>query len=571
MEFLMSIQSLSLLLLMVGIGLAFSNIRLSGWILGWILLSGALLLQGFRSMLSYVAGHGGVDQATYTMANDWMGLGFALLIVASMHMMREVFARHKLAVESLRMVSAAANDAIIIIDKTGTISVWNQAAQRIFGYSKQEALGKKLGDLIVPERYRTEFEDMFARLGRDGGQSVSSAPTDLAGLRADGTQIATEYSISSVTINGKWNAIYIVRDITARKQTEDEIRDRTTALEMLSAKMLSGDEMEKKKLAFGLHEGLAQKLVTIKMRIEHKLAQFAADKAGDESLASTIPLLQSAIHDVQRIATGLRPSSLDALGLLPTIDWFCREFERLQPAIVVTEAISVQENDVPAPLKIVIYRVIESALTNIARYESTDQIGLALQLEDGAITLAVDDTSQDSRYAATAEHNADSDLQARFGETQERTILSGGSFTIARSKAGGVTLRASWPGVEAERTLGSAARERPTSFAHTASRTTLDLRVYRTGNTGGGERAARYRTQCYGFGIPAANQFPPASTIGNTGLVQAADHGASCSGARQALRKMTGCLTTKGLGAWALRWASSVRRVRAAWTNCADS
>ena len=135
MEFLLSIQSLSLLLLLVGIGLAFTSIRLSGWILGWILLSGALLLQGFRSMLSYFAEHGGVDQTTYTMANEWMGLGFSLLVVAAMHMMREVFARHELAAESLRMVSAAANDAIIIMDRTGTIAVWNQAAQRIFGHS----------------------------------------------------------------------------------------------------------------------------------------------------------------------------------------------------------------------------------------------------------------------------------------------------------------------------------------------------------------------------------------------------------------------------------------------------
>jgi signal transduction histidine kinase len=259
-----------------------------------------------------------------------------------------------------------------------------------------------------------------------------------------------------VTINGKWHAIYIVRDITDRKLAEDEIRQRTAALEMLSAKMLSVDEMEKKKLAFGLHEGLAQTLISIKMRIEHKLAQFAASKAHDESLAAIIPLLQSVIADVQKIATGLRPSSLDELGLLPTIDWFCREFERRHPAIVVTEEISVRENDVPAPLKIVIYRIVESAFTDIARYESTDQIGLALRLEDRAITLAIDDTSQDLRYAATAERHTDSDLQARFAEAQERTTLSGGSFTIARRKTGGVTLRASWAGQ-----VESGAKRRP--------------------------------------------------------------------------------------------------------------
>ena len=157
----------------------------------------------------------------------------------------------------------------------------------------------------------------------------------------------------------------------------------------------------------------------------------------------------------------------DDLGLLPTIDWFCREFDRLHPAIGVAQEISVQEKDVPARLKIVIYRIIESAFTNLARYENTDRIKLALRLEDGVITLAIDDTSQDSRYAATAERETESpqvlygeaqpgrrqarradrresDLQVRFGEAQERTTLSGGSFTIARGKAGRVTLRASW-------------------------------------------------------------------------------------------------------------------------------
>ena len=449
MEFLTSLQVLSLLLLLVGIGLAFSNIHLSGWVLGWIVFSGALLLQGFRSILSYLAEHGGVDVKIYSTANDWMGLGFSLLVVASMYLMREVFTQHRLTAESLRLVCAAANDAIIIIDKAGTITAWNQVAQKIFGYSEQDALGKPLRELIVPTNKRIEFDTMFKQLERDDGEADNDTPVGLAGLHKDGTYIVTEYSISGVTIDKKWYAIYIVRDITARKQAEDESRARTEALEVLSAQMLSGDEMAKKKLAFGLHEGLAQTLVTIKMLFERKLTQLAVSKAhnrraNDASLASIIPLLQSAIYDVQAIATGLRPSSLDELGLLPTISWFCREFDRLQPTIRVAEDISVLEKDVPASLKIVIYRVIESAFTNIARYENTDQIRLALQMVDGAITLAIDDNSQDSRYAAPTEHDTLSSLQARFGEAQERTHLSGGGFTITRSKAGKVALRASW-------------------------------------------------------------------------------------------------------------------------------
>jgi len=238
--------------------------------------------------------------------------------------------------------------------------------------------------------------------------------------------------------------LVVRRSLTLIESQHRRISERTVALEALSAKMLRSDEIERKKLAFGLHEGLAQTLVTIKMRIERKLEQFAANKASDESLASVVPLLRSAIADVQAIATGLRPTTLDELGLLPTIGWFCREFDRLYPAIGVARAISLREEDVPAPLKIVIFRIIESVFTTIARFENSDQIALALHFEDGAIVLAIDDSSPDSLHAAAARRDADSDVQVRFGEAQERTNLSGGRFSIARGKGGRITLRASW-------------------------------------------------------------------------------------------------------------------------------
>ena len=444
MEFLLSIKALSMILLLAGIGLAFSHIRLSGWILGWILLSGALLLQGFRSMLGYVAENGGVDPGSYALANDWMGLGFSLLIVSSMHMMREVFARHRLGAESLRLVSAAANDAIIVMDDKGRILVWNQVAQTIFGYASEEAQGTRLNDLVVPARHRADFEKLFDKSCSDGLESTSGKPVDLVVLRRDGTEIVAEFSISRAKIDERCHAICIVRDITARKQAEGQVRERNAALEMLSAKMLSSDEMDKKRLAYGLHEGLAQTLVMIKVQVERSLQAFAAPHTHQDSPVSIVSLLQSAIRDVEAIATALRPSSLDEIGLLRTIDWFCREFDRAHPAIHVLEEIGVQEQDVPAPLKIVIYRIMESAFANIARYENTDQIALTLQREDGAITLTVEDTSQDSRYAAAMERDAD--LRLRFGEAQERTTLSGGSFNIARSKGGAIMLRASWAG-----------------------------------------------------------------------------------------------------------------------------
>jgi len=224
MELLLSIQSLSLALLLVGVGLAFSDIRLSGWVLGWILLTGALLLQGFRSMLSYFIEQGGVDAATYSVINDWMGLGFSLLIVGSMHLMREVFARHRLAEERLRVIGAAAQDAIIMMDNEGRIAFWNEAARRIFGYAEQEARGKKLHELIVPQPYRVDFEKRLDVAADAAQGNVIGKTLELAGLRKDGKEIVTEHSISGVSIDRKWHTICIVRDVTERKQYEERIR-----------------------------------------------------------------------------------------------------------------------------------------------------------------------------------------------------------------------------------------------------------------------------------------------------------------------------------------------------------
>ena len=220
MELPASIQLASLFLLLVGIGLAFSDIRLSGWVLGWILLSGALLVQWFRSILSYSLERGGLDPETYKVADDWMGLGFSLLIVGSMYMMREVLARHSLAEERLRVISSVAQDAVIMMDNSGNVAFWNEARRRVFGYSEQEARGKKVHELIIPERNRVDFEKRFIDFRTAGMGPAVGKTLELEGLRKDGAEIVTEVSISGVNIEKKWHAVCIFRDITERKRAE---------------------------------------------------------------------------------------------------------------------------------------------------------------------------------------------------------------------------------------------------------------------------------------------------------------------------------------------------------------
>ena len=177
--------------------------------------------------------------------------------------------------------------------------------------------------------------------------------------------------------------------IEAQQQT---IRERTATLEILSARLLKSEDLEKKKIANDLHEGLAQTLSAIKANVESSRLLIAAGDEKARSLDSIVPVLQSAIQEVRTIATDLRPSSLDDLGLIPTISWYCREYERLHPGIRVIREISLTEDLIPLPLKIVIYRIIESVFENIAQHSYTDRIVLALLAEEDAITLEICDS-----------------------------------------------------------------------------------------------------------------------------------------------------------------------------------
>ncbi len=221
------------------------------------------------------------------------------------------------------------------------------------------------------------------------------------------------------------------------------IREKSATLEMLFAHVLSSEEQEKQRIAADLHEGLAQTLCAIKTQLDATSEQSPARSRTTTRIEPIIPVLQGAIEQVRAIATGLRPSSLDDLGLLLTLDWFCENFEQLNPRIRIQQNISLEESDTPGPLKIVIYRIIEKAFRSIARVGNTDRIRLVLRKANGLLVLEIEDTPRDSAYAAPS---ADRDAhRLGFSEIEERATLSGGSFSVRRTSAGGVALRASWP------------------------------------------------------------------------------------------------------------------------------
>lgn len=125
--------------------------------------------------------------------------------------------------ERFEKISASAQDAIISMDNEGNISFWNKSAETTFGYTLQEALGKNLHELIVPERFRAAHLKAFPAFQKTGQGAALGKTLELAAIRKDGTEFPVEIALSSTLIAGKWNGIAVLRDISERKRVQLEI------------------------------------------------------------------------------------------------------------------------------------------------------------------------------------------------------------------------------------------------------------------------------------------------------------------------------------------------------------
>jgi PAS domain S-box-containing protein len=146
--------------------------------------------------------------------------------------------------EMFRSMSAAAFDAVIMIDDKGRIVFWNKAAERIFGYTADEAEGCEMIVLIAPEHLREKHRRaMVEPAFRARGEGpIIGRVREFEAIRKDSTVFPIEISVSTVRLAGSWNAIGMVRDITVRKRKELERQQLELKL-MESAKLVSLGEL----------------------------------------------------------------------------------------------------------------------------------------------------------------------------------------------------------------------------------------------------------------------------------------------------------------------------------------
>jgi PAS domain S-box-containing protein len=122
-------------------------------------------------------------------------------------------------------MALAATDPIVILDHDGCISYWNPAAEKVFGYTGNEAMGREANFLVSPKD-REAYRQGFHSFKETGNGSLTGNRFELKGVRKNGTEFPVELSVSAFHLKGLWYAMGIARDISERKQAEEERRRR---------------------------------------------------------------------------------------------------------------------------------------------------------------------------------------------------------------------------------------------------------------------------------------------------------------------------------------------------------
>ena len=237
-----------------------------------------------------------------------------------------------------------------------------------------------------------------------------------------------------------------MEDNTERRMTEGRLQQSERELRSLSTRLLRAGEQERKRIAAELHDSIGQYLTTLKFNAENTLSQLQSGnrEAAVKLLEAGIPLVKQTLEEVRRIMMDLRPTILDDLGILATISWFCREFQAVHADLRIRSAISLREADVPEPLKIVIYRIIQESMNNAATHGRARTVRLRLARKRESIELTIGDDGVgfdlEGVMARQAEPHGLGLLSMR-----ERAELSGGHLFIQSAPGRGTVIRAAWP------------------------------------------------------------------------------------------------------------------------------
>ena len=331
------------------------------------------------------------------------------------------------------------HDAVLATDENFALTSWNKAAEKMYGWTAEEVLGKRVQEVIPSDLNAGQFDEALKVLEKDGSYRV-----ELIRYRKDGQPIWVEVTSMSLKDHDGYITGYVSvnRDITERKQAEKDLKESEQRLRELSQRVVSAQEQERRRVSRELHDEASQILMALKIRLDTVRQDLPEEfESLHDEIIETLGLTDRTMDRIRLLAHGLRPPELDAVGLEPVLENYCQEF-------ATRTRLKMHYRSTPLPplpdeISICFYRVLQEALTNILKHAYARNVRVALDFDGDGVTLSVDD---DGRGIAPSDSATSSGYQG-IGITgmRERLQLLGGKLEIKSNLGKGTHLTAYIP------------------------------------------------------------------------------------------------------------------------------
>jgi PAS domain S-box-containing protein len=317
------------------------------------------------------------------------------------------------------------------------IRLWNPAAERIFGWSREEMLGRG-GLPMAPPQKRAESEDLFARVL--AGESVNDYET--VRQRKDGALVPVSIAAAPVR-DGSGRVVsnmVAYTDITERKAQDaevhrlnDELHARLVDLAASRARIVTAGDVERRRLERNLHDGAQQRLVTLSLSLRLALAKLDSDPEGARAaFAAAGDELALALEELRELARGLHPAVLTDRGLRAAVEMLAGR------SPVPVEVAEIPDDRLPEAVEAAAYYLIAEALTNVAKYARASMVRVRVAARDASVLVEVSDDG-----VGGADPAGGSGLRG----LADRVEALGGSLDVASPAGTGTSLRAEIPAI----------------------------------------------------------------------------------------------------------------------------
>jgi PAS domain S-box-containing protein len=340
----------------------------------------------------------------------------------------------------LRGILDSAMDAIVTVDESQNVVLFNAAAESVFGCPREQAIGAPLA-WFIPGRFHAEHAEHIRRFGEIGvSPRRMGAQRIVTGLRRNGEEFPIDASISQISENGRRFYTVILRDVTERVRAEEDLKQSKEELRELALNAHSVREEEKSRVARELHDELAQALTALKMDVTWIRERIpAGDGPVPKKLASIEALLDSTVAATRRISADLRPLMLDDLGLIPAAEWLVQKFTE-RTGIRCELALGVPDLALEDPQASAVFRILQESLTNAARHAQASQVEVTIDRSDDAVRLTVRDNGRGFSTQQPRKPGSYGLMGLR-----ERAYLLGGEVNITSEHGRGTTIEVRIP------------------------------------------------------------------------------------------------------------------------------